>query len=203
MRGAAADRRHDAGRDGEARDVGGAGVGTHQDHRVARWRRAVAALCGVEGRASDGNAGRGAGAGACRLVRRSTSRWSGERGEIDPVKPLQRFGRRDQSFLDEVDGEPQRGARRPLRRAGLQDPQFAVLDRELDVLDVAELLFEPPQRLAQLRRDRRKLAGDRLLRIGCAAAGDDVLALRIEHEVDDRLRRAGRRIARECHAGAG
>ena len=136
-------------------------------------------------------------------LRTSTSRLRASASKSKPFEPLQGLRWRDQSLLDEVDRKPQRGLRRSLRRARLQDPQFAVFDRELDVLHVGEFLFEPRQRFAQLRRDRRKRTGDRLFGFGSAASGHDVFALRLKQDVDDRLRRAGRRIARKRHARAG
>ena len=59
----------------------------------------------------------------------ATSEISDKSRRIDAGNSLQRFLLRDQSFMHEIDGDPQRRARRPLRGARLQDPQFAVLDR--------------------------------------------------------------------------
>ena len=59
-------------------------------------------------------------------------------------------------------------SRRPLRLTGLQDPQLAVLDGELDILHVAELVFKAHQRFAQLRRDVRQQTGDRVFGFGVA-----------------------------------
>ncbi len=109
----------------------------------------------------------------------SVSRWRASLSKSRPLSRRKRLRRRDQSLFDEVDREPQRGLRRALRRAGLQNPQFAVFDREFDVLHVGKFPFEPRQRFAQLRRDRRKRNGDRCLGFRGAAAGYDVFALRL------------------------
>ena len=69
MGGAGADRRHDAGGDRKARDVGRAGVGAHQDHRVARGRKPLGAF-GAERGASDRDAAGCADAGCDRIAGR-------------------------------------------------------------------------------------------------------------------------------------
>ena len=83
-----------------------------------------------------------------------------------------------------VDGGLQRGGRRALGRARLQQVEPALLDRELDVLHVAVVLLEPAHRVGQLRRTppaaARSIAAERLRR---ADAGDDVLALRVGEEL--------------------
>ena len=50
---------------------------------------------------------------------------------------------------------------------------------------------------------RRQRADDGLFGVGRAAAGDDVFALGVEHEIDHRLGEARRGIPRKRHAGAG
>ena len=119
-----------------------------------------------------------------------------------PSDPLQSFGGGDEPFLDEVDREPRRCIRRPFGGAGLQQPKLAVFDGELDILNVAELALQSQQRRAQGAVYLRKLSGNRLLCVGIAPPGDDILALRGEKHVDDRLRAPRRRIARKGDACA-
>ena len=112
-------------------------------------------------------------------------------GKIDFGNPIQRFLTRDQFFVHEVDGDAQRGARRPLRGTGLEHPQFAVLDGEFDILNVAKFLFEPAEDIAEFGRKLRQRAGDGLFRVGRPAARNDVFALGVEHKVDHRLSQPG------------
>ena len=56
MRGSAADGRHDSRRDGKAADVGGRGVGSHENDRVAACCQASRAVR-IESRASYRNPG--------------------------------------------------------------------------------------------------------------------------------------------------
>ncbi len=90
MGGAGADRRHDARRDRKAGDIGRAGIGPHQDHRVARGGQAVAAL-------SEENAARPTAMppdapipADDRLVGRDQGNLD-QGGQIDAGDPLQRF----------------------------------------------------------------------------------------------------------------
>ena len=93
--------------------------------------------------------------------------------------------------MHEVDRDPQRRARRSLRGAGLENPQFAVLDGELDILHVAEFLFELPQDITEFGRNGWQRTGDRLFRIRRSAARNDVFALGVEHQIDHRLGQPG------------
>ena len=67
---------------------------------------------------------------------------------------------RDQPFVDELDGDAQRGLRGALAGARLQHPQLALLDRELEVLHVAVVLLEHAVDARQLGEG----LGHRLLR---------------------------------------
>ena len=78
-----------------------------------------------------------------------------------------------------------------------------VLDRELDVLHVAVVRLEIPHRLQQLRVRGGQPLLHRDQRLGRPDAGNDVLALRVDEELAERRRLAGRRVARERDAGAG
>ena len=94
----------------------------------------------------------------------------------------------DEPFLDLVDGDAQRRPRAALAGARLQQVQAPVLDGEFELLHVVEFLLEPGgdarELLAQRRQDLAQAC-----RVGRAvASGDDVLALRVEEEVEVELR---------------
>ena len=48
----------------------------------------------------------------------------------------------DQALVDELRGDPERGTRGALADAGLQHPQLAALDGELDVAQVAVVVLQ-------------------------------------------------------------
>ena len=115
---------------------------------------------------------------------------------------------RDQALVHELDRDAQRRLGGALAGAGLQHPELAALDGELDVLHVAVVLLEDAVDARRARRrppaspvsidglsepglDARRL-GDVLRR---ADAGDDVLALRVDQELA--VERAARR-SRDC-----
>ena len=119
----------------------------------------------------------------------------------------------DQPVVGHFDGDPQRGAARPLAAARLQHPQLAGLDGEFHVLHVAIVALEQFGRAAELgedlrqRRLHRRLVGPRLDPGGLgdvlrrADAGDDVLALGIDQELAVEFMRPGRGVAGEGDAG--
>ena len=107
---------------------------------------------------------------------------------------------RDQLLLDHVAGDLDGRGAGPLAGPRLQHEQRPLLDRELDVLHVAVVLFERlldfEQLLVDLPVPLRHL-GDRLRR---ADAGHHVFALGVDEKLAVELVLAGRRIARERHA---
>ena len=129
------------------------------------------------------------------------------------IDPHHRVLFRDQAFIGEFDRDAQRRFRGALAAAGLQHPQFALLDRELHVLHVAVVLFEqrvdPRQLLERLRHRafHRRLVGAGFLArflgdvLRRADARHHVLALRVDQEFAVELALAGRGIARERNAG--
>ena len=108
---------------------------------------------------------------------------------------------RDEPLLDHVDGGLQRGRGGPLRAPRLEQVELAVLDRELDVLDVAVVLLEPSHRLEELLEGLRQSLLHLRERLGRADACHDVLALRVGQELAVEALLARRRIAREGDAG--
>ncbi len=87
--------------------------------------------------------------------------------------------------------------------ARLQHVQLALLDRELDVLDVLEVPLEDRADLQELGVGLGHLVLQLEDGLGGAHAGDDVLALRVDEELAVELVRAVGRVARERDAGAG
>ena len=127
-----------------------------------------------------------------------------ERSRIDADDCLMA---RNQTFVCELDRDPERRLGGALAGAGLQHPQLAPLDCELKILHVAIVPFEhsvdtlePPER----RRHRffhRRLVGvhlhARLLAdlLRGADAGDHVLALGVDQELTVEPFLTGRMIA--------
>ena len=119
----------------------------------------------------------------------------------------------DQPFAGHVDGDPERRLGGALAGAGLQHPELAALDGELDVLHVAIVALEQVEHLGELgehlgqRFLHRRRLGARFLARGTgqilrrADAGDDVLALGVDQIFAIIGALAGRRIAGEGDAG--
>ena len=123
--------------------------------------------------------------------------------ELARVDPRHCFLSRDQALVDHVHRRLQRCRGSPLRAAGLQQEQLAVLDREFDVLHVAVVRLEPLDGLDELGEGVRQPALHGRERLGRADAGDDVLTLRVGQKLAEEAGLAGRRVAREGDPGAG
>ncbi len=106
---------------------------------------------------------------------------------------------RDEALLHHVHGHLQCRSRRTLAHAGLQHPQRALLDGELDVAHVAVGLLECLEDLPQLCTRLGEGLGKISERLGHADSRHDILSLRILEEVAVVLVRPVGRIARECH----
>ena len=133
-----------------------------------------------------------------------------ERARLDPAH---RILARNEAVVRHLDRAAQRSLRRALAVAGLQHPQFAALDRELEVLHVAVMLLEKlggGDELAEHLGHQQFERG--LVGVGClprrlgdvlrrADAGDDVFALRVDEKFAVELLCAGRWIAGEGDAG--
>ena len=194
-------------------DVLGAGLDADEDHLLSRLLRGLGFL-GREDDLARGRARRGGQAarhdvaGGRGIDRRVEELVEGER-----VDAQQRLVGRDQPLVDHVDGDLERRRPGALGRAGLEHPQPAALDGELDVLDVAIVLLqrladggEFPERVGEQRLERRLVgAGGDPRRLGQvlrrAGAGDHVLALGVEQELAVEGLLAGRGVAGEGDAG--
>ena len=129
------------------------------------------------------------------------------------LDPRHRLLLGDHALVGQIDGDLQRRLGGALAVAGLQHPEPALLDRELDVLHVAVVALQPLDDVDELGEDDRHglfhrggglahlLAARLGQRLGRADAGDDVLALGVDQELAVQLRLAGRRVAGEGDAG--
>src|SRR5207247_9629791 len=106
-------------------------------------------------------------------------------------------------LLDRGDGRVARGGGGPLRASRLEQVELAVLDGELDVLDVAVVLLQSAHRLDELVERARQTLPHRLERLRRADSGHHVLALRVREELAVEAALARRGITREAHARAG
>ncbi len=107
----------------------------------------------------------------------------------------------DQALVGHVPADPERRCGGALADAGLEHPELAPLDGELDVAHVVVVLL-------QRRHDPEQLVMRPLVDLlhvgqgdGVADARDDVLALRVLQVVAVHALVARRRVAREGHAG--
>ena len=107
----------------------------------------------------------------------------------------------DETFSHHFDGDAYRGRTRALAVAGLQHEQLAVLNGELEILNIAIVLLEHAGNVAKLSVD----GGIPLFELGDgvrgADAGHHVFALRVLQELAVEFLFAGGRVAREAHAG--
>ena len=108
----------------------------------------------------------------------------------------------EQPLGDRVHGEAHGGLGRPLRAAGLEHVEPAVLDGELGVLHVAVVIFERAEDLGEPCVDIGQPVLQRADVKRRPRAGDHVLALRVRQIVARRLRRPGDLVAGEGHTGA-
>ena len=205
MRGRAAAGRDDALGHGHPVEVVRRGLDADEDDLLAALDP-LDRLVGVEHGPSDGRAGRGVEAvdDLRRLLEGGrVERRSQELVDVARLDPPDRLGRRDDPFLDHVDGDLHGRRRGALGRAGLEHVQLAALDRELEVLDVAVVAL-------QLLPDAQELPVDRgHVRLHLADlrrgpdAGHDVLALGVGQVLAEQDLLAGVRVAGERDAGAG
>ena len=134
-------------------NVLGAGLDADEDHLLARAGPFLGGV-GVEHRLAAGRAGRGGQALGDDVARRRRDRASGgatgraprdRRAAPPPPRVIS-------PSLGHVDGDPQRRLGGALAGAGLQHPQLAALDGELDVLHVAIMALEQVEDARRARR---------------------------------------------------
>ena len=213
MRRHAAARRHEAFGGVHAVNVLGARLDAHQDRLAPRLTRRRGVVGGEHDLAARG-AGRGGEARrqgrVLRLGIEGRMQHLLERGRLDP---RDRVLARDQPFVGHLDRHPERRARGALAVAGLQHPELAAFDGELEILHVAVVSLQHFGRLGELlehsrhQRFERGLAGARGSSRGLgdvlrrADAGHHVFALGVDEELAVKRVLAGRGIAREGDAG--
>ena len=111
----------------------------------------------------------------------------------------------DAALLVHLDGDLERGEGGALAHAGLEHPELALLDGELEVHHVSVVVLEDLEDVEELLA-RLLEAGDLGQvgdRLGVADAGHDVLALGVDQEVAVALVGAVGGVAREGDAGGG
>ena len=111
----------------------------------------------------------------------------------------------DEALLDHLDGDAQGGGGGALAHAGLEHPELALLDGELDIAHIAIVILERQEHALELLAcglEARSVleVGDGL---GVADTGDDVLALGVDQKVAVELLGAIGRVARKGDAGRG
>ena len=121
--------------------------------------------------------------------------------ELRPRHPPQRLVEVDQALVDELGGDPERRGGGALPDPGLQHPQLAALDGELDVAQVPVVALEQGHDLEQLVVGALVDPLQIGQRHGVADPGHHVLALGVLQVVPVDALRPGRRIAGEAHAG--
>ncbi len=123
-------------------------------------------------------------------------------GELRAVDPVQRLVQVDQALVDELPGDDERGGGGALADPGLQHPELAALDGELDVAEVLVVLLQPGHDAEQLVVGGLVELLQLLQRHGVADAGHHVLALGVGQVVAVDALRAAARVAGERDAGA-
>ena len=96
--------------------------------------------------------------------------------ELHRLDAQQRRAAIDEALLRHLDRRADRGLGRALAGAGLQHVELAALDREFEVLHVAEMPLEPRSHLQQLAKGGRKALFERGVR-GAALLFADAAAL--------------------------
>ena len=109
----------------------------------------------------------------------------------------------DEAFLDHLDSDAQSGGCGTLAHAGLEHPELALLDGELDVAHVAVVILERQEDTLKLLTCGLEARGGLEIGngLGVADAGDDVLALGVNQKVAVELLGAVGRVARKGDAG--
>ena len=178
--GLAAAAGQDALRGDHAGQVVGVGLPAYQDDLLALTRRAGGA---PESKttwptAAPGEAGtpRASAVGDAGQVERGEHQLA----QLRAGHPPQRLVEVDDALVDQLRGDDERGRGGALADPGLQHPQLAALDGELDVAQVAVVRLQCGHDVASARRSCVGSSSLQVLqRHGVADAGDDVLALRV------------------------
>ena len=184
-------------------DIFGRGFAPNQDHRLA---------LGVHGHGLIGAKHRrtARAPGACRqaagehLARRAVIDHGMQKGlHVLGRHAQQRLFLVDHALAHHVHRDAHRGAAAALAAARLQDVTAAFLNRELDVLHVAVVLFEQRLRAVQFIVGVREPLAQGLEGLRGAQAGDHVFARGVEQHFAEEFPVSRGRVARERDAGSG
>ena len=109
----------------------------------------------------------------------------------------------DEALLDHLDSDAQGGGGGALAHAGLEHPELALLDGELDIAHIAIVILERQEHALELLTCRLEARGSLEVGdgLGVADAGDNVLALGVHQKVPVELLGAVSRVARKGDAG--
>ena len=109
----------------------------------------------------------------------------------------------DEAFFDHLDSDAQGGGCGTLAHAGLEHPELALLDGELDIAHIAVMILERQEHTLKLLTCGLEARGGLEVGdgLGVADAGDDVLALGVDQKVTVELLGAVGRITRKGDAG--
>ena len=109
----------------------------------------------------------------------------------------------DQALLDHFDSDAQGGGGGALAHAGLEHPELALLDGELDIAHIAIMILERQEHALELLTCGLEARGGLEVGngLGVADAGDDVLALGVNQKIAVELLGAVGRVARKGDAG--
>ena len=183
-----------------SRQVVRGGLPTDQDHRLCRSLRCRRVEDDVSHRRPWG----GGHPGRDHLVRRGRrERREHELGELRPGDPLQRLVEVEDALIDELTSDDESSGRRSLADPGLEHPQLAALDGELDVAQVAVVVLEEVHVAEELVEAALVELLQLRQRDGVVVSGDDVLALRVDQVVAVHAALPGRGVAGERDTGAG
>ena len=203
VRGHATARRQDPFGSQHSLQVVGTGLGAAQDHALAPLGRRIGAL----GRKGDATRG---GTGTCRQATCDLV-GAGKRIGVEHRRKqrVDRVGRDlhecavalEQPLVVHLHGDPHRRQAGALAIAGLQHVELLVLDRELEVLHVAEVAFELRPHIFKLVVYGRHVLGQLVDGLGRADASDDVFALGVDEVLAVQRLLAVGRVAREGDPG--
>ena len=109
----------------------------------------------------------------------------------------------DQALLDHFDSNAQGGSGGALAHAGLEHPELALLDGELDIAHITVMILERQEHALELLACGLEARGGLEVGdgLGVSDAGDDVLALGIHQKVAIELLGSVGRVARKGDAG--
>ncbi len=124
-------------------------------------------------------------------------------GQLRSADPLQRLVHGDQLLVHQLRGDAERCRGGALPDAGLEHPELAALDGELDVAQVAVVGLQAPHDLAERLVGRGVDLREVVQRQRVADPGDDVLALRVDEVVAVPAGFARGRVPGEADPGAG